>query len=87
MVSGTLNLETAQDNLFTVLVAMSVSGDPQLDDDSKLFPPTLHPCHDCREELATNPLVTDTSLIVCADPQGLTQMFTRDQLLRYHREF
>ncbi len=81
------NLDTAQENLFSILIAMSVSGDPQLDDDSNRFPPTLHPCFGCREELATNPLVTSTSHVVCANRDGRTQTFTTDQLRRYHGEF
>ncbi|HUP26336.1 MAG TPA: hypothetical protein VM124_01655 [Candidatus Limnocylindrales bacterium] len=81
------NLETAADHGFTKTVALVVSGDPHLDDDSNKMPPTLHPCLDCREELATNPIVDKNTIIICANRQGKTQTFTVNQLRRYHHEF
>lgn len=81
------NLEKASEHGFTLAVALAVSGDPQRDDDSDRTPPTLHPCRDCREELATNPIVNTNTSVVCSNRQGKTQTFTINQLLRYHHEF
>lgn len=81
------NLEKAAEHGFTRAVALVVSGDPQIDDDSNVFSQTLHPCHDCRLELATNPIVDTNTLIICANREGKTQTFTINQLLRVHHEF
>jgi hypothetical protein len=81
------NLEAAAEHGFNVCAALFVSGDAQKDEDSGITPPTLHPCLDCREELATNPIVSNNTLVVCAGRNDKIEMFTPDQLRRYHHEF
>jgi hypothetical protein len=66
-------------------VALDIMGKPQYDEDSHKMPSTPHPCGNCREELYTNPIVDEDTLILSGNvDNGRHEEFTVPELLHYH---
>ena len=69
----------------TKIIALVVSGPPQVDEHSGLELPTLHPCGSCRELLFEDPIFTDETLITTVDPAvDAFEIYNRRELATIH---
>jgi len=77
-------LETIRARGFTKVLAIAVSGPPQIDI-SGVESPTLHPCHKCRAMFDGSKLTSADMLIATATPTGdAHELFTLGSLLKLH---
>jgi len=73
------------------IIGMVVVDQPQQDEYSGLYPPTLHPCHDCRTLMRSHPVVSLRTRILTAHPPEEKQepeqeLHSLRRLLKIHNE-
>ena len=78
---------------YTEVIGMVVVGETQEDDQSGLYPPTLHPCHQCRTLMKGHPILTPrTRILTALPPEGtadiprIWELNTFKQILLLHGE-
>lgn len=77
-------LQRVENYGFSEVLALAVSGPPQVDVSGVEFP-TLHPCHKCRAMLEQSSLVQSDTLIATSTPSGdAYELFTRNSLIERH---
>jgi cytidine deaminase len=76
--------EVVQERGFNRILALAVSGPPQIDA-SGVESPTLHPCHKCRTMMNESDM-TDPNVLVATTnlDQTAHELFTLDSLIRRH---
>jgi len=69
------------------IIAMVIIGEPQLDVESGLQPPTLHPCGECRRIFqAESEVFSETLLLTLTPDEQIQELFSIKELITLHQK-